>query len=409
MEAWPALWPAAPESSRPAPGDAGPFDEDLIWASHSASPGPAAAPVVDLPECRLHSTGLREVALHVARRRARGDDLPDSFELVTRLRAAGVPHVWPRAWALATDAADVATLEPRLRAWLARQTFAGEPRCGVARARRGDREALAVVLVDAAADLSPLPTSARLGQWLRLEARLLDAGDGSLEGAGAGDRVVLLGPNGPPRSLTLHRSAGQTRLRSAFSLDRPGRWRVQVVSDGPLGPRPVLESWVFVDQPPDPRPRLDPAPGEALAAAEPAADGGRAALLAMLNAARRGQGLPPLRPDPRLNRLAQAHAERMQAVRWTAHDVGDGTPDQRLRRAGLRVARLGENVARAASVALAHRALWDSPSHRGNVLSRTYRAGGLGIAPGVSVPGLVAPPSWGAPGGEVWVCQLFVD
>ena len=39
-----------------------------------------------------------------------------------------------------------------------------------------------------------------------------------------------------------------------------------------------------------------------------------------------------------------------------------------------------ENVARASSVALAHRALWGSASHRLNLLSGDYTQVGLGLA-----------------------------
>jgi uncharacterized protein YkwD len=64
-------------------------------------------------------------------------------------------------------------------------------------------------------------------------------------------------------------------------------------------------------------------------------------------------------------------------------------------RSGVRAFRVGENVARARSLPSAHRALWDSPAHRGNLLDEGFEAVGLGVA---------VEPSVG-----VWVCELFVD
>jgi uncharacterized protein YkwD len=50
-----------------------------------------------------------------------------------------------------------------------------------------------------------------------------------------------------------------------------------------------------------------------------------------------------------------------------------------VRAAGVAATNVGENVARAASVALAHRALWHSPSHRANLLRRDFDRIGVGV------------------------------
>jgi uncharacterized protein YkwD len=116
------------------------------------------------------------------------------------------------------------------------------------------------------------------------------------------------------------------------------------------------------------------APGEDTGAG--AADAQR--LAGMVAAARAAAGLPPLARDARLDAVAQAHAARMATTRELAHDAGDGDPVGRLRAAGLEPRDSGENVAHAATVPLAHRALWTSPSHRANLLGRDYAA--LGVA-----------------------------
>src|SRR6185295_18235522 len=92
--------------------------------------------------------------------------------------------------------------------------------------------------------------------------------------------------------------------------------------------------------------------------------------------------------------LAQAHAERMRDRHSVAHDVGDGDFKDRFEAEGtLDAHAVGENVAHAPTVALAHRALHASPSHRINLLRVDYTHMGTGIAR--------------AADGSVYVCETF--
>jgi uncharacterized protein YkwD len=75
------------------------------------------------------------------------------------------------------------------------------------------------------------------------------------------------------------------------------------------------------------------------------------------------------------------------------HDEGDGDVRERVREAGIDVTEIGENVAHAANLALAHRALWSSPSHRANMLGTRF--GRLGV-------GVVADAD-----GTVWLTEVF--
>jgi uncharacterized protein YkwD len=113
----------------------------------------------------------------------------------------------------------------------------------------------------------------------------------------------------------------------------------------------------------------------------------------MIAAARASEGLASLRPSRALDRVARAHAERMLRASELGHDVGDGDVRRRLGDAGIEAAEVGENVAHAATLALAHRALWASPSHRDNILGRRYAKVGVGVAHD--------------PDGTVWVTELF--
>jgi uncharacterized protein YkwD len=267
----------------------------------------------------------------------------------------------------------------------------------------GVRDVVAVVVIDAVADLEPLPLRARLGQWLRLEARLNEAEPTA--------RVLISAARGKPRAVPSR--LVESGLHAVFSLDQPGLWRIQVLIDTPTGPRPALEAWVFVDTEPTLRAGLVAAPGEERTPRglrELDLAGQRQSLFEMLNAARSTEQTPPLRRQARLDELAQAHVEAMRRRGTIAHDSGDGLPPERLDHAGLSARRVGENVAFARTLGAAHRALWDSPSHRGNLLDAGFGAVGIGIAVSPETSGSSASEQAGTGSSVgVWVCELFAD
>jgi hypothetical protein len=343
------------------------------WASSTGSPRPAPAGV-GMPGCGRVEQSLLSTAHEVARQTAEHQPWEVS-DVVARVRAAGGPFVWPRVWTLEGSALDAADVESGLTAWLKDDSPPiGERRCGTAQVRGGQagerREVFAAVVVDVLADLDALPTRARLGQWLRLRARLLVSAQHA--------ETVLLGPRGVPKIIPTELRPGE--VRAVFSLDQPGMWRIQLLLSGDRGPRPAAEAWTFVEEEPHLAAAQRPAPGEELAAAGMSVGDLRGRLLEMLNAARRSEQRLSVHRDPRLDALAQAHAEAMRASRETAHDVGQGLPPERLRRAGIRALRIGENVAHASSLGRAHRSLWDSPAHRATLLDPGFSAVGIGVA-----------------------------
>jgi len=113
----------------------------------------------------------------------------------------------------------------------------------------------------------------------------------------------------------------------------------------------------------------------------------------MIARARATELLAPLSPDPALDRAARAHAEAMRRAGELAHDVGAGDVRQRLANDGIGPGEVGENVAHAATLALAHRALWSSPSHRSNLLGTRFARLGVGVTHDAD--------------GSVWVTELF--
>lgn len=317
------------------------------------------------------------MARAVARARARGLDAPDADRIATMLRGAGVPHVRPRVLSASgrapLEANDVRAKVAALASPLAR--------CGVALARtpHGGEVAVAIA-VDALADLAPLPRRARPGEWLTLDAKL------HVEARSA--RVLVTGPRGLPRTVpaTLDPQSGAVRAR--FALDRPGAFLVQVVGDVEGGPRPVLEASVGAGEPTPAGDEEAPAPGEETESAEDAP-----ALARMVTALRASEGLAPLARDTRLEAIARAHAEHMARDGQVAHDLGDGDLRSRAFAAGIQARRVGENVARAATLARAHRTLHASPSHRLNLLDAGYTRLGIGLHR--------------AEDGLVYVCEVF--
>jgi uncharacterized protein YkwD len=186
---------------------------------------------------------------------------------------------------------------------------------------------------------------------------------------------------------------GEGHVIARFAPDRAGAFTVQVVADVGTGPRPILEARVFADVDPPDFLETPAAPGEEVATRSVLAAGESDALLLMVARLRETEHLAPLTRDARLDALALAHARRMLAARTVGHDVGDGDPQSRLEDSGARARVVGENVAHAASVRLAHRALYASPSHRANLLRDDFTRIGVAAVDDSD--------------GSVWVVETF--
>jgi uncharacterized protein YkwD len=319
-----------------------------------------------LTRCGTGEAGLRDAARAVVDRKVRGLPSPELDEIALMQRAAGEPHPWARAWVATgrTTLGGSATIA-NLVSWLGAARGL-ERRCAVASATSADgTRALAVVAIDVFADLAPLPTRARPGQWLSIEAQL--------RVPASGGEVIVLGPSGAPRSLPT--TFDGKSIRARFAPERPGEFAVQVLADVESGRRPVLEATVLAGvEAPTQSPR--PAPGEEVALG---ARGDDEQLAEMVTSARSSVGLPPLTRDPRLDAVAGDHARRMASKLELAHQLDEGGPLERLRAAGLDARYAGENVAHASTVVLVHRSLWASPSHRANLLRREFNRIGLAV------------------------------
>lgn len=272
---------------------------------------------------------------------------------------------------------DSANALSRLTHWLGPQR--GVRRCGIAHRIDGlAPQTFAVIAVDALAELTPIARRPRVGAWVSVDAQLF------VEASAAA--VILLGPSGEPRRVPVDLSNGI--VRSRVNLDEPGEWTVQVVATFPSGPEPVLEAHLFAGvepkrafEEPKPKPKLINLPDIEV-------------LMGLLNSERREHGLPSVVRKSSLDAVARGHAAAMARTTRVAHDSGDGDPVDRVRASGTEAHVVGENVARAANATAAHHALWQSPSHRGNMLSPRFSHIGVGVVHDSD---------------GVWVTEVFTD
>jgi uncharacterized protein YkwD len=111
-----------------------------------------------------------------------------------------------------------------------------------------------------------------------------------------------------------------------------------------------------------------------------------AEMLARVNELRRTSGLAPLRPDPRLARAAQQHAQDMLARSYYGHETPEKRgPLQRALAAGYRPIAVGENIARGElSVSEVLEGWAKSPGHRREMLDPDFADVGFGFARGRS-------------------------
>jgi uncharacterized protein YkwD len=346
------------------------------WARETRSPRPYA-PSTDALWALCPEPDQALTA--AARRIASAGTVPD--DVAAALHQAGDPHVSARALLLEGSRLSGSEIRERVRGWLDGSPRLGRRRCGFALAATHEGSRFSAVTTDALADLAAVPVRVAAGRWVDIDAHVLVSAIGA--------KVVVQSPDGEVHGVPTSFSEG--RVRAKANVDRPGAWVLQVLIEDRTGPRPALEATVFAGvEPFVPLPSEPPsdAASAALARADPAG-----ALFQLLDSAREERGLSALLRDPRLDGLAQRHADRMRDERRLGHDVGDGDPGARLRAASYPARSVGENVAHANSATLAHRALFTSPSHRKNLLDPRFDRVGVAVSADAD--------------GTLWVAQLF--
>ncbi len=109
-----------------------------------------------------------------------------------------------------------------------------------------------------------------------------------------------------------------------------------------------------------------------------------AIMLSQINQERTSRGIKSLSPDSRLQDLAQRYGEQMFENGFFSHTsaVDATSPADRANNAGISYLVIGENLAFAPDVYLAHQGLMNSPGHRANILSTDYNQVGIGVVDG---------------------------
>ncbi len=107
------------------------------------------------------------------------------------------------------------------------------------------------------------------------------------------------------------------------------------------------------------------------------------AIVRLMNNRRAAAGLPRLRVNRTLANAASAHSRDMASHGMLSHDASDGTPfAQRLRRV-TRARMVGETIAAMSGAVSARKVvrMWlQSPPHRAEILTSSYRLVGVGVA-----------------------------
>jgi uncharacterized protein YkwD len=110
-------------------------------------------------------------------------------------------------------------------------------------------------------------------------------------------------------------------------------------------------------------------------------------VLGLVNHARAAHDLPRLRLNDALSDDAWRHSVRMSRDGRLFH-----TSNMSRLLSGFRVRIWGENVGMGPTVGAVHRAFMRSSAHRSNILGRSFRRIGIGVA---------------RSGGSVWITQVF--
>ncbi|MFD1356465.1 CAP domain-containing protein [Fictibacillus halophilus] len=106
-------------------------------------------------------------------------------------------------------------------------------------------------------------------------------------------------------------------------------------------------------------------------------------MLDLVNQEREKQGLPALKADPELTKVARVKAKDMIDNNYFDHNSPTyGSPFDMLKQFGVEYKTAGENLAGNSSVDGAHTSLMNSQGHRENILKSDYTNVGIGVVDG---------------------------
>ncbi|WP_066634626.1 LysM peptidoglycan-binding domain-containing protein [Desulfolucanica intricata] len=106
-------------------------------------------------------------------------------------------------------------------------------------------------------------------------------------------------------------------------------------------------------------------------------------MLNLVNQERAKVGLPALKSDLNLVKVARLKAQDMIKLNYFSHTSPTyGSPFDMMKQFGISYSYAGENLAGASTVQSAHTNLMNSPGHRANILSKNFGKVGIGIVDG---------------------------
>lgn len=106
-------------------------------------------------------------------------------------------------------------------------------------------------------------------------------------------------------------------------------------------------------------------------------------MLDLLNRERKKKGLNSLQFDDELAQVARKHSRDMFQRGYFSHFTPEGkSPFDRIRRDKIPFRIAGENLALAQNLDLAHSGLMESPTHKANILHKSFGRVGIGILDG---------------------------
>lgn len=108
-----------------------------------------------------------------------------------------------------------------------------------------------------------------------------------------------------------------------------------------------------------------------------------AQMLQLVNEERTKRGIPPVKADPEMTRVARAHSADMFARGYFSHYTPEkADPFDRMRKAGVKFLTAGENLALGRTLKICHTGLMNSPGHKANILNASYGRLGIGVMDG---------------------------
>jgi uncharacterized protein YkwD len=236
-------------------------------------------------------------------------------------------------------------------------------------------------------ELKPVPRAVAPGLVARIEGRLFPGY--------RAPQVVATLSDGTVTDVKVHGSGGAFEAALSCRADRTGPLRVELAAESDRGSEVLGNFAIFcgVDPPAHP-------PTMVLEVGSPAdPEVVEKQLFTLINRDRTARGLSPVRLDRRLTEVARAYSREMAETGAVAHvSPRSGRVDDRLRRARIGVAMVGENVGRDYSAVGAERGFMMSPGHRGNIIDPRMTEVGVGVARGQARGDLV----------PLFITQIFV-